>query len=117
MAEVIIGKSPLLPCSVDNDDDFLMKLSKFDDVQLAAICEEVKEVGGPLAADLVGRLLNPKPQQRISSMDKVLQHRYFHEEVIEPKKINSRGRAAKVTVSVSKYSTNKRNRRSLSRKK
>jgi Protein kinase domain. len=117
MAEIMIGKSPLLPCSADKDEEFLMKLSKFDDVQLAAICEEVKEVAGPLAADLVGRLLNPKPQQRISSIDKVLQHRYFHEEVIEPKKINGRGRASKVTVTVSKYATNKRNRRSLSRKK
>jgi len=113
MAEVIIGKSPLLPCSADTDEDFLLKLSNFDDIKLSALCEEVKDVAGPLAADLVGRLLNPKPQQRISCMDKVLQHRYFHEEVIEAKKVNTRGRASKVTITVS----NKGNQRSLSRKR
>jgi serine/threonine protein kinase len=118
MVEAIIGKSPLLPSSVDSDEEFLEKLSKFNDVQLAAVCEEVKDFGGPLAADLVGRLLNPKPQQRISSMDKVLQHRYFHEEVTEPSdlaiKANNRGRTS---LTVSKDSTQKKNRRSLSRKK
>ena len=35
MAEAIIGKSPLLPSSADTDDDFLDKLSKFNDVQLS----------------------------------------------------------------------------------
>lgn len=111
MAEVIIGKSPLLPCSADTDEDFLLKLSNFDEIKLSALCEEVKDAAGPLAADLVGRLLNPKPQQRISCMDKVLQHRYFHEEVIEAKKVNNRGRASKVTITVSNKG------RSLSRKR
>lgn len=54
---------------------------------IQAIREEVRENAGDLAADLVARLLHPKPSQRIESMSKVLQHKYFHEEVKETKTI------------------------------
>eukprot|EP00558_Chaetoceros_sp_UNC1202_P006749 CAMPEP_0197233698 /NCGR_PEP_ID=MMETSP1429-20130617/1699_1 /TAXON_ID=49237 /ORGANISM="Chaetoceros sp., Strain UNC1202" /LENGTH=228 /DNA_ID=CAMNT_0042691999 /DNA_START=12 /DNA_END=698 /DNA_ORIENTATION=- len=120
MAESIIGKSPLLPSCADTNDEFLEKLSKFNDVQLSAVCEEVRETGGEYAADLVARLLHPKPQQRISSINKVLQHKYFHERVMDnaPKKSLSKavrpsGRNASKT-GKSKESTNAK-RRSSSR--
>ncbi len=83
MAEAIIGKSPSLPSSAKTDEEFLDKLSKFNDVQLSVVCEEVNESGGQLAADLVARLLNPKPQQRIASMEMALKHKYFHTQVVE----------------------------------
>jgi serine/threonine protein kinase len=83
MAEAIIGKSPLLPSSADSEAEFLDKLSKFNDVQLSVVCEEVNECGGQLGADLVARLLHPKPQQRIASMEMALKHKYFHEQVVE----------------------------------
>ena len=90
MAEAIIGKSPLLPSSANTDEEFLERLSLFDETHLAAIFEEVGDFAGQYAADLVARLLHPKPQQRIASMDKVLQHKYFHEEVIEPRSKGSK---------------------------
>jgi hypothetical protein len=52
-----------------------------------AIREEVRENAGDLAADLVARLLHPNPLQRIDSMSKVLQHIYFHEEIVESTQI------------------------------
>lgn len=55
-----------------------------------AIREEIRDHAGDLAADLVARLLHPKPQQRIESITKVLQHKYFHEEVVEVKRIFSK---------------------------
>jgi len=84
MVEAIIGKSSLLPSSSHSNDEFLEHLSRFSDTDLVAICDEVGEIAGQFAVDLVARLLHPKPQQRITSMDKVLQHKYFYEEVIEP---------------------------------
>lgn len=91
VAEAMIGKSPLLPSSATSDADFLLQLSQFTDVQLSAICEEVNEFGGQYAADLVARLLNPKPQQRITSMEMALKHKYFHETQLLPGNPN-RGR-------------------------
>lgn len=38
------------------------------------------------------RLLHPKPELRIETIAKALQHRYFHEEIVESKKIFKRGR-------------------------
>ena len=108
MAEAIVGKSPLLPSSANTDEEFLEHLSLFDDSHLLAICDEVGDIAGQFASDLVARLLHPKPQQRIASMDKVLQHKYFHEEVIEPSSatrmlLKSKGsRAKKVPVGSSK---------------
>jgi hypothetical protein len=40
----------------------------------------------------VARLLHPKPQQRIESISKVLQHKYFHEEIVEMKQIFTKGK-------------------------
>jgi hypothetical protein len=45
-----------------------------------SIREEVRDTAGDLAADLVARLIHPNPHERIESMSKVLQHKYFHEE-------------------------------------
>jgi len=90
MAELILGRTPLLPCFADSDDDFVEKLTLFEDMQVATIREEVRESAGDLAADLVARLLHPKPQERIESMAKVLQHKYFHEEIVETVQIHSK---------------------------
>lgn len=113
MAEAIVGKSPHLPTSAESDEEFLDKLSKFNDVQLSVICEEVNECGGEFAADLVARLLNPKPQQRIASMDMVLKHRYFHEKAAEISP--ERRRRGRMNTNVSKDTkTSRSGRRSLS---
>lgn len=99
MTELILGKTPLLPCFVESDADFVERLTSFQDVQVATIREEVRDSAGDLAADLVARLLHPKPQQRIESMAKVLQHKYFHEEIVETTQIRDKkkkkGRAKK----------------------
>jgi len=81
MAELLLGKSVLLPCNQDSDAEFLDELAEFDEIKVIAISEEVRDVAGDLAADLIMRLLHPKPQQRIGSIYKVLHHKYFHEAV------------------------------------
>jgi len=81
MAELLLGKSTLLPCHTTSDADFLDELAEFNEIKIIAISEEVREVAGDLAADLIMRLLHPKPQQRIGSIYKVLHHKYFHEAV------------------------------------
>ena len=48
-----------------------------------SVKEEVRDSAGDLAADLIARLLHPNPNERIESMSKVLQHKYFHEEALE----------------------------------
>jgi len=79
MAQLLLGKTKLLPCNADTDEEFLEAIVEFDDIKVSAISEEVREVAGDLAADLVARLLHPKPQQRIGTVSKMLQHKYFRE--------------------------------------
>jgi len=81
---------------------------------IQAICEEVNECGGAFAADLVARLLHPKPQQRIATIEKAMQHKYFHEEVVETsRRSRIRGSPKSGKMSAPKDSTPVR-RRSLS---
>merc|ERR1719223_741703 len=81
MAELLIGKNLILPCCADTQEDFLISLGGFGELQVAAVREEVRERAGDLAADLVARMLHPNPSQRIGSVSKILQHKFFHEEV------------------------------------
>jgi len=81
MAELLLGKSTLLPCHAETDAEFMDDLAEFNETKVAAISEDVRDAAGDLAADLIARLLHPKPQQRIASISKVLQHKYFHESV------------------------------------
>lgn len=81
MAELLLGRSALLPCHTTADAEFLDDLAEFNEIKIIAISEEVRDVAGDLAADLIMRLLHPNPQQRIGSIYKVLHHKYFHEAV------------------------------------
>jgi len=81
MAELLLGKSTLLPCHAATDAEFMDDLAEFNETKVAAISEDVRDVAGDLAADLILRLLHPEPQKRISSISKILQHKYFHESV------------------------------------
>ena len=48
-----------------------------------SIKEEVRDSAGDLAADLVARLLHPNHNERIESMSKILQHKFFHKDALE----------------------------------
>ncbi len=145
MAQLILGRTPLLPCFAESDDEFIEQLMLFQETQLAvstrqsflslcfhldngrcysqsildlvhsyqAICEEVRENAGDLAADLVARLLHPKPERRIESISKVLQHRYFHEEVVKTKNRFGRSRKKSNTNTTTTTTTNSKQTRKM----
>eukprot|EP00587_Corethron_hystrix_P001101 CAMPEP_0113297770 /NCGR_PEP_ID=MMETSP0010_2-20120614/492_1 /TAXON_ID=216773 ORGANISM="Corethron hystrix, Strain 308" /NCGR_SAMPLE_ID=MMETSP0010_2 /ASSEMBLY_ACC=CAM_ASM_000155 /LENGTH=934 /DNA_ID=CAMNT_0000150711 /DNA_START=211 /DNA_END=3012 /DNA_ORIENTATION=- /assembly_acc=CAM_ASM_000155 len=77
MVQLIIGKSPLLPNFDLSEGALLANLFMFDMDELRQLCTQVKRVAGQNAADLVSKLLRPPPEERPSTISKVLQHPYF----------------------------------------
>ena len=87
MAQLLVpNDSFILPCAEATDELVMNRLSFFDMSDVRDIVGEVRCIAGNLAADLIGRLLDPNPETRLHSMSKVLRHRYFHEPVCEPMK-------------------------------
>jgi len=81
MVQLIIGKSSLLPNFDASEGALLANLFLFDMDELRQLCNQVKRAAGQKAADIVSKLLRPQPEERPSTVSKVLQHPYF-----EPKK-------------------------------
>lgn len=85
MARLLLEESILVPAFDATDEGALQRLTYFDKQDVATVREDVRQVAGDLAADLVSRLLDPSPETRLSTMRKILTHRYFHDEVQAPK--------------------------------
>lgn len=85
MAQLLLPHdSFVLPCAEATDELVMNRLSYFDIPDVQDIVGEIRCIAGNFAADLIGRLLDPNPENRLHSMSKVLRHRYFHETVCEP---------------------------------
>ena len=99
MAQAFVMNGSVFPGTGITDKLVMGRLLKFDAVEVEKITGEVRCVAGVFASDLVGRLLDPNPETRLSSMSKVLRHRYFHEpvrEIMKPKKASIFGKPTKV---------------------
>jgi len=81
MAQLLLGRSVLLP-SFEKDEVLLMEnLYNFDKEKLEKIRLSVTKVAGNRAGDLISRLLHPDPAKRPASFTMILQHKYFREDL------------------------------------
>lgn len=94
MAQLFLSRSLALPVYAGTNERVLNRLSCYDEPDVDIISQEVRAAAGDLAADLVSRLLDPSPSSRLSSMSKVLCHRYFHDP-IRIEVVGSAGKAKK----------------------
>eukprot|EP00587_Corethron_hystrix_P001456 CAMPEP_0113319642 /NCGR_PEP_ID=MMETSP0010_2-20120614/13761_1 /TAXON_ID=216773 ORGANISM="Corethron hystrix, Strain 308" /NCGR_SAMPLE_ID=MMETSP0010_2 /ASSEMBLY_ACC=CAM_ASM_000155 /LENGTH=1280 /DNA_ID=CAMNT_0000177249 /DNA_START=110 /DNA_END=3953 /DNA_ORIENTATION=+ /assembly_acc=CAM_ASM_000155 len=82
MAQLLLGRSVLLP-NFEKDDSLLMEnLYHFDKDKLERIRTNVTKVAGNRAGDLIARLLHPDPAKRLASFTMILQHKYFREDLV-----------------------------------
>lgn len=78
MGQLILGQSMVLLPNIEKATDAHMKnLFKYDDSSLMKIVEAARRVSGNDAADILAKLLQPRPEDRPQSMDEVLSHNYF----------------------------------------
>ena len=68
-----------LPNFEKAEDALLHNLSEFDESKLKKVIALMDKAVGPSAADLVSQLLHPRPENRLSSFEKILDHQYFVE--------------------------------------
>ena len=77
MVQLLLGKCMHLPNFEKADDAILKKLIAFDHKVLKQILDQVYQVAGLDAADLISKLLRKNPKDRPKNMEEVLNHQYF----------------------------------------
>uniref|UniRef100_A0A7S1FUX9 Protein kinase domain-containing protein n=2 Tax=Corethron hystrix TaxID=216773 RepID=A0A7S1FUX9_9STRA len=77
MAQLIIGQSHLVPNKEMPIERLLLILNSFDEHYLENLKSQVNSIDGKIAADLLAHLLHPLPEERVSTMSKILKHKYF----------------------------------------
>lgn len=100
MVQLLVGESSMIPNSTTSVERLLLKMYAFDEYSLEIIKNQVSLVDGEMAANLIGGLLHPSPEERLSTVGKVLKHKYFHK--TEEKEASSLGPENNITAEISK---------------
>ena len=81
MAHVLLETSTVLPVHEKETVAIMKRLARFNKNSIDTLKQELSHTAGDLASDLIARLVEPNPAQRLSSISKALSHRFFHDDI------------------------------------